>query len=74
MGLREEEWTLLLLCMIILVVVAMLHEKNISIREHFSKQQLFFRWVILYVAIFAILVAGIYGPGYDSAQFIYGGF
>lgn len=74
LGLREEEWTVLLLCVLLLVVVAILHEKNISIRENFGKQPLFFRWIVLYVAIFVILIAGIYGPGYDSAQFIYGGF
>lgn len=74
LGLSEEEWTLLLLCVILLVVVAILHEKKIAIRENFIKQPLFLRWIALYIAIFVILIAGIYGPGYDSSQFIYGGF
>ena len=74
LGLSEEEWTLLLLCIILLVVIAILHEKKIAIRESFIKQPLFLRWIVLYMAIFVILIAGIYGPGYDSAQFIYGGF
>ncbi len=74
LGLKEEEWLLLILCIILLMIVAVLHEKKIAIRETFLKQPLFFRWIVLYVAIFAILITGIYGPGYDSAQFIYGGF
>ncbi len=74
LGLKEEEWLLLILCIILLIIVARLHEKKISIRENFLKQPLFLRWIVLYVAFFVVLIAGVYGPGYDSAQFIYGGF
>lgn len=74
LGLPEEEWLLLILCMILLAVAGMLHEKKIPIRETFAKQPLVFRWLVLFAGIFVILIAGIYGPGYDSAQFIYGGF
>ena len=74
LGMTEEEWLLLILCMILLIVIAVLHEKGIRIRESFAKQPLIFRWLILFAGIFVILIAGIYGPGYDSTQFIYGGF
>lgn len=74
LGISEEEWLLLILCVILLAVIGMLHEKNVAIRETFAKQPLVFRWLILFAGIFVILIAGIYGPGYDSAQFIYGGF
>lgn len=74
LGMTEEEWLLLILCIILLIVIAVLHEKGIRIRESFAKQPLIFRWLILFAGIFVILIAGIYGPGYDSAQFIYGGF
>lgn len=74
LGIKEEEWGLLLLSGIVMIAVAILHERKISIRECFVKQPLFFRWAVLLGAIFLILITGIYGPGYDSAQFIYGGF
>ncbi len=74
LGMAEEEWLLLILCVILLIAVGMLHEKGIRIRESFAKQPLVFRWLVLFAGIFVILIAGIYGPGYDSAQFIYGGF
>lgn len=73
-GIREEEWLLLLLSFILMVIIACLHERKIVIRDHFIKQPLFFRWIVLLIFIFVIIIAGIYGPGYDSAQFIYGGF
>ncbi|MGN0132827.1 MAG: MBOAT family O-acyltransferase [Lachnospiraceae bacterium] len=74
LGIKEEEWLLLIFCILLLIVIAILHEKGISIRQTFEKQPLIFRWLVLFTAIFVILIAGIYGPGYDSAQFIYGGF
>lgn len=74
LGIAEEEWLLLILCVLLLVLVGVLHEKKIRLREAFMRQPLVFRWLVLFAAIFVILIAGIYGPGYDSAQFIYGGF
>ncbi|MBO5450195.1 MAG: MBOAT family protein [Lachnospiraceae bacterium] len=74
LGIKEEEWGLLLLSGIVMIVVALLHERKISIRDYFIKQPLFFRWAVLLCLIFLILITGVYGPGYDSAQFIYGGF
>lgn len=74
LGIAEEEWLLLIFCVIFMIVVGVLHEKGVSIRNAFGKQPLIFRWLLLFAGIFAILIAGIYGPGYDSAQFIYGGF
>ena len=74
LGIKEEEWGLLLLSGIVMIVVALLHERKISIRDYFIKRPLFFRWAVLLCLIFLILITGVYGPGYDSAQFIYGGF
>lgn len=74
LGLAEEEWLLLILCVILLIAAGILHERGVRIRERFAEQPLFFRWFVLFTGIFVILIAGIYGPGYDAAQFIYGGF
>lgn len=74
LGMAEEEWLLLILCVLLLIVVGVLHERGIHIRESFRAQPLIFRWLLLFTGIFVILIAGVYGPGYDSAQFIYGGF
>jgi D-alanyl-lipoteichoic acid acyltransferase DltB (MBOAT superfamily) len=74
LGLKEEEWLLLILCVIFLIIIGVLHEKGIAIRDAFLKQPLIFRWIVLFAGLFLILIMGIYGPGYDSAQFIYGGF
>lgn len=74
LGIKEEEWALLLFAFVAMIIVAVLHEKKVGIRDLFYKQPLFFRWAVLLCIIFSILITGIYGPLYDSAQFIYGGF
>ena len=55
-------------------VVSLLQEKGHSIREDISKQNLPFRWLLYYGIIFSILIFGIYGPGYNASDFIYGQF
>ncbi len=58
----------------ILMTVDVLQEKGIKIRESIAKKNVFIRWAIFYGLIFIILLFGVYGPGYDATQFIYGNF
>lgn len=54
----------------ILLIVSALQEKG-SVRELLARQNLVFRWVILFGLIFGIVLLGMYGPGYDMQSFIY---
>ena len=36
-----------------------------------ARQNIWFRWLVYYGLIFAVLIFGIYGPGYDASTFIY---
>ncbi len=69
-GLNAPNFWLAVLCLILLWAVSML-QKRFSLREKLSEQNIVFRWGILYLAIFSILIFGIYGIGYDSTAFIY---
>ena len=55
-------------------VVGLLQERGHNIRKDISKQNLIFRWIIYYLAFFAIVILGVYGPGYAASDFIYGQF
>ncbi len=55
---------------LILLVVDMLQEK-MSVRETLAKQNIIFRWLIIFAGLFAVIIFGIYGPGYDASSFIY---
>ena len=73
LGLDGRNFRLLILSIFLLWGVGMLQQKG-NLREWIDRQNLVFRWTIILAGILSILIFGIYGPGYDSAQFIYGAF
>ena len=72
-GLDQYDFRFLIVAIVILFVVELLARKG-SVREKLFKQNIVFRWTILYMLIFTIIIFGCYGVGYDPAAFIYGQF
>lgn len=70
-GLNRQNFWLAVISIIILFLVDLAKEKGIQIRDRISKVNIVCRWLIYYVAIFSIIVFGIYGAGYDASSFIY---
>ena len=70
-GLDYRQFNVLLIGAILVVIVSLLQEKGVPIREKIAKQPLLFRWAIYLVAIFTILIFGIYGPSYTPSNFAY---
>ena len=62
-GLESKDFKILLITTIILFAVSLMQENGIKIRESLSKQNLVFRWGILYIFIFMII-----GLAYQSAN------
>lgn len=60
--------------LLIVLLVDYLNYKGINVFERFEKQNLIFRWVVIFFFITVILLYGHYGPNYNPANFIYGGF
>ncbi len=73
-GLDQKDFYVVIIGIIILIVVDVLHERGIHIREKIAEMPLVLRWIIYLSAIFAILILGVYGSGYDAASFMYGDF
>ena len=71
MGLDRQNFTLMLFAVFVMLAVDAVQERGIRIRETIARQNIVIRWAIYYAAIFAIVIFGIYGPGYDAASFIY---
>lgn len=62
------------IALICVAIVDYLKYKEINVGEKFNKQGIVFRYFILFGIISTILIYGVYGPGYNPADFIYGGF
>ena len=74
LGLGWKEFSILLICMLILLGVSIAQEKGIEIREKILNCNIAIRWIIYISAILFVVIFGTYGWGYDSQAFIYGGF
>lgn len=73
-GLDVQDVWVLALAMLALLAISIMQEAGISIRTSLAKQNILFRWAIYLIAIFALLIFGVYGLEYDASDFIYRGF
>lgn len=73
LGLTQDDFVIVLISFIIVLAISVMQEKGIKVRETFEKQGLVFKWAILLGGIFAIIIFGVYGPGYNAVDFIYRG-
>lgn len=78
LGLDLQDILVLIVAFIILLLVSIIQYKNakkgISVRGWLDQQNLVFRWVVYIILIFAVVIFGKYGQGYNAADFIYQGF
>ena len=72
-GISQRSFLVWIVCVLLVAVIERLQEKG-NIREMLEKQHLILRWGIYLGAIALVIVLGVYGPGYDATQFLYGQF
>lgn len=69
-GLDRANFILSVISLVFLMVVEVFQERY-DIRSEIAKHNVIVRWAIYFAGIFAVLIFGIYGPGYEAASFIY---
>lgn len=74
LGLDLCDFVITIITLIIVFVVSLMREKDISIREKISEKPLIVRWIIYYVFIMFILIFGAYGANYVPIGPIYAEF
>ena len=70
-GLDHQDRIVAGLGILILFAADVLKYRKVDIAGRFRRLPLPVRWLVLYAAVAAILLFGIYGPGYDASSFIY---
>ncbi|MDE6661743.1 MAG: hypothetical protein K2K46_00230 [Lachnospiraceae bacterium] len=73
-GLDYKNVYLMYACILLVIVVDILHEKGVHFRELLMRQGIIFRYIVYYIAVFSIIVFGIYGAEFHSTNFIYQAF
>lgn len=73
-GMKPADFIVVGIGILIMLIISIMQEKGWKIREKIEKKNIVLRWSIYYIAIFAVIILGIYGPGYSATSFIYGQF
>ena len=69
----QDLWVLVIGA-VVLLVVDLLHERGVAIRESIARQPLPLRWAVYCGGMLAVMIFGAYGDNYDPAAFIYAQF
>lgn len=70
LGLDKASFWLAMICILILAVADLVKEKH-PIRPLITGLPVVLRWIVYLVCLYAVLIFGAYGPGFDAAAFIY---
>lgn len=70
-GLDKWDTLVLGLALVVLFVISVAKYRKLAIREWILSRSLWFQYAVYLAGIFSIMIFGIYGSGYDAAQFIY---
>lgn len=73
-GLTAIDFIIILISCLMLLIYGVLEEHNIKVIEELNNNKLWVRYLIYLTIIFMIIIFGIYGPGYNPSDFIYGQF
>lgn len=73
LGLSAADYLILAVCTGVLLIVSLIQEKHPgqSLRVMLDERPFIVRYLLLVAGILFLLVFGIYGPGYDPADFVY---
>ena len=72
LGLSQVEFWIAIVSLCILFLADMIrYRKDMQLYEYLNTKPLWLRWSVYIFLVAAIFLFGIYGPGYDAAEFIY---
>lgn len=71
LGLDGPNVTLMFLGLLLAAAVDLLNERGIFLSKKIAKERLWIRWPVYMAAILLVVVCGVWGAGYDTANFIY---
>lgn len=66
-----REWVIAAAAFLVLLAVDIAAERGIDVGGALARARIWVRWPVLLALLLAILVLGVYGPGFDGAAFLY---
>ena len=74
LGMDIQDFIIIAIFTVLVFIISVMHEKDISVREKIAKKNIVIRWTIYYLIIFAIILFGAYGANYEVVQPMYANF
>lgn len=78
LGISGKSYVVILIATIVIFIVSLIQErheaKGENIRILLDRRPFIVRWILLYAAVIVIVIFGVYGSGYDAADFVYAQF
>ncbi len=73
-GLSGTDTVVIIISLLLMLLAALMREKKGHARDWIAEQGIVFRWSAWLVLFTLVMIFGMYGPGYQAADFIYQGF
>lgn len=70
-GLNSKNFMLMIICVVILLFADCCKSRGIRIRNIIVQQDYWLRWIFVAFSVWLVLTFGIWGSGYNEANFIY---
>ena len=74
LGLDHHDYLVIVIGIVLVLICDIFKEKGISVCDAVKRQKTPVRWACVYLLLFAIIIFGAYGTGYDKVGLIYAGF
>ena len=74
LGLGKKDYVVILVGAVIILIASLIQENakdGLNIREKLDKKPFILRYALLFVGVLSIVIFGIYGSGYNAADFVY---
>ncbi len=75
LGLGVTDFVMIGICTVLIFIVSVVQEKEEpkgnDIRGLLDKKPFMLKWAVLFVGLLAVIIFGIYGSGYNAADFVY---
>ena len=71
LSLPQLDLRILAVCTVLLFLVSVAQERGVVMREWLQRRILPVRWAILIAGVMVVLLAGVWGSGFNEASFIY---
>lgn len=71
LGLSKADYLIVGLILIIVIIISVLKERKIAVRESIARYPIFLRWALYYALILIVIIFGAYGVGYAPVDPLY---